>query len=377
MAEGVDQAASAFQAEIAPQPSRPRDEGGRFTASARPEPMFAERPVEGDPDTGDISDGGEDQRLRENERRQADGWVDEGDEARVRARRAANDNQRTANDNQPPERIGEHPDDEEAGGEDKPEGDDKPEEQGPKYEVTVEGQTLEVTLPEALKGYVREQTFYSRMHKVAQAAQAVEQEAATTVQTRDAYMQRLELLHRTLSSLSPQIDWNQEFAADPRSAHQKLQAAAQIQGQVQWAAQEMQREQQARAEEYDRNAAKYANDQFSRFVQEANIPDEKALNSEMSGMRAYAKSLGFTEGEIATVYDKRMLLVLRDAARYRQSTAEQPKPVQPGKGRALVPGASTPQTREVGKRSIDEAMNKLAKSGRLDDAASVFQRLLR
>ena len=377
MADGVDEAASAFQSEISPQPSRPRDEGGRFTGSARPQPMFEPRPIEGDPETGDVNDAGDDQRLRDNERREADGWTSERgsvqDDAPRARRAAANDNQRQANDNEPPEQIGEHAE----GDKDKPEGEDKPEEQGPKYEVTVDGQTLEVSLPEALKGYVREQTFYSRMHKVAQAAQAVEQEAATTVQARDAYMQRLELLHRTLSSLNPQIDWSQEFAQDPRSAHQKLQAAAQIQGQLQWAAAEMQRENQARTEEYDRKAANYANEQFTQFVREANIPDEKTLHSEMSGMRAYAKSLGFSEGEIATVYDKRMLLVLRDAARYRQSTAEQPKPVQPGKGRALVPGASTPHTREVGRRSIDEAMNKLAKSGRLDDAASVFQRLLR
>jgi hypothetical protein len=140
----------------------------------------------------------------------------------------------------------------------------------------------------------------------------------------------------------------------------------------------LQRESQARTAEYDQGVAKYAHEQFSQFVQEANIQDEAALNSEMSGMRAYARLCGFHEGEIATTYDKRMLRVLRDAARYHQQQNEQlPKPVQPGKGRVLVPGASTPQTREVGRRSIDEAMNKLAKSGKLDDATSVFQRLLR
>ena len=370
MADGVDEAASVFQAEIEPGSSRPRDTGGRFVATSRPEPMFPDRETEGDPETGDTSDGGDDPRLRDHERRVADGWSNE------RQRRQANDNQREANDNEPPERIGDHED--EAEGEAKPEGeDDEKAEQGPKYQVTVDGQTHEVTLPEALKGYIREQTFYQRMHKVAEAAKAVEHEAQTTVQTRDAYMQRLELLHRTLSSLAPQIDWDKEFAANPAEAHNKMKAAAQIQGQVQWAAQEMQKEAQARAEEYDRVAAKYSTEQFTEFVREANIPDQKTLDERMTRMRNYAKMRGFNEVEIATVYDKRMLRVLNDAAKYHQSTTDTPKPVQPGAGRVLAPGASTPVTRDVGRRSIDEAMTKLSKTGRLDDAAAVFQRLLR
>jgi hypothetical protein len=337
--------------------------------------MFPERHTEGDPEAGDTRDGGDDLRLRDNERRTADGWQQE--EAPPR-RKAANDNERTANDNQPPERIGAH-DDDEGEGDAKPEGaeDEDGADQGPKYEVTVDGQTVEVTLPEALKGYIREQTFYQRMHKVAEAAKAVETEAQTTLQARDAYMQRLELVHRTLSSLTPQIDWDKEFAANPAEAHNKMKAAAAIQGQVQWAAQEMQKEAQARQQEYDRVSAKYATDQFTEFVREAQIPDEKTLHTEIAQMRAYLKERGFNEPEIATMYDKRMIHVARDAAKYHQSRIATPKPVQPGAGRVLAPGASTPVTRDVGRRSIDEAMNKLSKTGHLDDAAAVFQRLLR
>ena len=82
MADGIDEAAGAFATEIAPA-SRPRDQGGKFVReSANPEPMFSERAVEGDPLTGDTSDGGDDPAFAAREREIADGY--EGTLALVR-----------------------------------------------------------------------------------------------------------------------------------------------------------------------------------------------------------------------------------------------------------------------------------------------------
>jgi hypothetical protein len=407
MADGVDQAADAFRAEIAPASTRPRDDSGRFAASSRPETMFEPRPVEGDPLTGDTRDGGEDARLASRERNIADGWTDQrqGDEGpRPQSRRAAaqgdqsisdgqararsaNDNQEHVNDNAEPERLGPQGElDQDAQGPDglpKPEGDEGDAEgqaepdTSPKYEVTVDGQTFEVSLEEALQGYQREATFHRRMSKVAEARQAVEQEAHGVVQSREAYVQKLDYLQRMLAELTPpQPDWDKEFAQDPRAAHEKQKAYAAIYGKMQWASDEMQREHAQHAQEYDRNAQKYAVDQFTQFVVDANIRDEQSLQNEMSLMRSYGKMRGFQEGELATVYDKRMLLVLRDAALYHQSTKDKPKPVVPGKGKSLAPGVASP-VGSVTRRSLDEAMSKLAKTGRTDDAALVFQRLIR
>ena len=78
MVEGLDEAREAFAQEI-PQATRQRDQAGRFVpTSSKPEPIFAPRDLEGD-DSGDMSDGGADQRLLEQERRVADGRSEEGD----------------------------------------------------------------------------------------------------------------------------------------------------------------------------------------------------------------------------------------------------------------------------------------------------------
>ena len=73
VAEGIDQAASAFERAIDPSPRRQdaadaagaTRQRGRFAQVAeKPEPLFEMRIVEGDPETGDTRDGGDDPRLR-------------------------------------------------------------------------------------------------------------------------------------------------------------------------------------------------------------------------------------------------------------------------------------------------------------------------
>jgi hypothetical protein len=93
-------------------------------------------------------------------------------------------------------------------------------------------------------------------------------------------------------------------------------------------------------------------------------------------MRRAGQEYGFGEQELATVYDPRMLAVLHDASKYRRMTANKPRPVMPDKGRTLAPGAARPMG-SAARRGIDDLQSKLAKSGKLDDAAALFQRLIK
>ena len=403
MADGLDNAARAFQTEIAPGSSQPRDDSGRFAAAGgRPESLFQERDTEGDPLTGDTRDAGDDKRLAEIERRIADGRSEEGDEDRLR--RGVQDREKLRNAAGDGEHRGAEP--EQGGSDDKPEqhdqdaqgndeggGSEGPSEQDAesqfkvttldgkpveRFEVTVDGRPEQVTLDEALAGYIKEATFKTRLNKVHEARQAVEAQAAEVSQWRDAYASRLQQLDRELAELTPQEpDWDKEFATNPAKARADQKAFQAIYGKRQQIAQEMARVAEETRAQNDRNVQRYAIQQFGEFVQEANYRDEKALQSELAVIRSYLRREGFSEAEAATVYDKRMLHVARKAALYDQITgAGKPKPVRPGQGKTLIPGAASP-IGHAARRHIDEAQNRLAKSGRLDDAAAVFQRLLR
>ena len=134
---------------------------------------------------------------------------------------------------------------------------------------------------------------------------------------------------------------------------------------------------QIHAQEADRRLQKYAVDGFSRFVFNSKIPDKPALEKEIASMRRTAFAAGFSEQEVATVYDPRMLGILRKASKYdRMMAAAKPRAEVPGKGRTLTPGAATPLSGNAPRRGLDDARRRLASSGKLDDAADVFRRIL-
>jgi hypothetical protein len=402
MAEGLDQAAQAFHTEINPEAQRPRDDAGRF-AAARPETMFEPRPVEGDPLTGDTRDGGEDARLAAAERRIADGRAEEGDERalqnRARPRNAAPDERHQPADAQP-ERVGEQePGDQDAerpdGGQPREPGegdaegaseqdasgqnwqisvDGKPVE---KLEVMVDGQPHEVSLDEAIKGYVDGETYNRRVAQVGEAVKVIETEYQRATQFRDAYIQNLQHHEEEYAALLPaEPNWDQMYAQDPRAARE-LQKNYQAAQNVLFSMRQRRfQEMQAREQENARRTAEYANNGWEQFKRYTRIADAPTLNNEVSAMRKVAlEYYGFGEHEVSTTYDPRMLAVLYDASKYRRMVASKPRPVMPDKGRTLAPGSARP-IGSAARRGIDDAQRRLAKTGKLDDATAVFMRLI-
>jgi hypothetical protein len=400
VAEGIDQAANAFRDAVGgPEkvtPPPPRDSAGRFQESrSRPEPLFSERQTEGD-EFGDTRDGGENARLRRQEAR-ANGdpfenaVSDDGRKPRTQkpVRSESDDEHQSFGDERRQEQSDDESEPQDQG--ELPDGDESPEdersdpdgesgedaESGQKYEVTVDGRPMEVTLKQALEGYIRTETFHQRMNKVNEASQTVMAEAQRVANARDNYINQNAALEQEIMTLLPQEpNWDQEYARDPASAHSLKKQYDAVGQKLNALRQSRMAAMQEKRAEVARNTETYAKDQFARFVMDNKIPDETALRKEINSMRRTAMSAGFTEQEVATVYDSRMLNVLRKASKYDRLMAAKPKAVVPGKGRALTPG-SAPRIGNAGRRNIDEAQSRLAKTGRIDDAASVFEKIIR
>lgn len=417
MPEGIETAAEAFQQAINPAQTQnetnprappPRDTGGRFAQVAeKPEPFLPIRMVEGDPETGDTSDGGDDVTLRAREREVADGRFDERahrESARQSRQPAAETEGRSGErrlSGQAEERDDAAPDDghlraadEQGDGEAKSAGDEEGADEGAEgatddadlenaqFEITVDGEPQTVTLGELRDGYIRTATFHSRLNKVAEHKHAVEQENVRVGQLRDLYINGLKFLDEDLQALSPpEPDWDAEFARDPQAAHRKMKEyrayngkLAQIRQNRAWAIQNAR-------EDQDRQSAKYATEQFTEFVDQHKklIKDEPSLRRVIGGMRQTALAEGFNETEVAGVYDKRMLNVLFKAWMYDQGMAVRPQAqaALPGPGKALAPGSARPLNGSAGRRNVDEAAKQLARTGRMEDATVFFQRLLR
>jgi hypothetical protein len=405
MPEGLDQAASAFERAIDPSPrqdapSPPRDQRGQFTQTAeRPEPLFEMRIVEGDPETGDTSDGGDNPRLRQRERDIADGRFDERQNVRAerQSREAPAETERESRERSLAESGEERgrtaPDDGHAGADDESDdveaqaaGDEASEgaeddiDEDAQFEITVDGAPQTVSLGELRDGYIRTATFHSRLNKVNEHKQAVEQENARVSQMRDLYINGLTVLDHEISGMMPQEpDWDKEYEKDPLSARRRqkefqtyYQKLSQIRQNRAWAINNAR-------EEQDRASAKYAVEQFTQFVDDHKklIKDEPSLQRVIGGMRKTALAEGFLEHEVAGVYDRRMLNILFKAWMYDQGMAVRPQAALPGPGKSLVPGSARPLNGSAGRRNIDEASKQLARTGKLEDAERYFQRLLR
>jgi hypothetical protein len=257
MAEGVDTAAEAFHQAIDPAQSaseepapqrvadRSRDASGRFAAVAdRPEPIFPLRMIEGDPETGDTSDGGDNPRLRQRERDIADGRFDERQdrETQSRSRQTPAETEGESGERRVSESGEERDhaaaDDGHAGADDEPEGEDADaagDEEGDEdaqYEITVDGESHQVSLGEMRDGYIRTATFHSRLNKVNEHRQVVEQENQRVSQMRDLYINGLTALDHDMSLMFPaEPDWDKEFELNlqRRIGSKRIQAYCQAQ----------------------------------------------------------------------------------------------------------------------------------------------------
>ena len=385
MADGIDEAAGAFATEIAPA-SRPRDQGGKFIRETQaPEPMFPERAVEGDPLTGDTSDGGDDPAFAAREREIADGYegtrrspaeTEGQDRQRRRADRAPQSDNADADDgydlsDREPENISaeSEPD---AAEEDAAEDEDG----SARYEVTVDGQKHEVTLNEALNGYIRQATFHQRMAQVHEAGRELETDHNRLQQGWAMWHKARQDYEEDLINLVPrEPDWDAEFAQDPRAAHDKQKVFQIIYANLARSRQARAEREAYEAEERDRRVQKYAVDGFSKFVMDhiRVMPDEPTLRRNIQSMRRTASTAGFSELEVATVYDPRMLDILWKASKYDRMTAAAPRAVVTGKGKTLAPGAATPLSGNARRSGFDDAQRRLAKSGKISDAAEVFR----
>lgn len=362
MADRIDEAASAFQNEIAPTHEQPRNERGQFESTAKPvDRLFQDREFEDEGD-GDGDETSREQSAKPVERPGRKG----GDSAELEGGEDGREEGET--ETEEPDEEGVEPDGE---------ADEDDGEAGPHYEVKVDGETKTVSLKEALEGYIRTETFHQRMNKLSEAAQIVSQENTKSQQARDYWIKRAQDLEGEFDVLLPkEPNWDDEFARDPRGAHLLKKQFDEVKGRIDAHRQERLKQEQLRTQEQARMTADFAARGQAKFINDHNLHDEAVRTKVINRMRQTAFQHGFSEKEVSEVFDPRMLDVLFEAAEYRRIKANKPKPVIPGKAKSSVSGSGNGASRRTDRRNIDSAQRRLAESGSLEDAANFFKTVL-
>ena len=250
------------------------------------------------------------------------------------------------------------------------------EEQEQTFTVKVDGKKVSVTLQELQDGYSRHQDYTRKVQKVVEERKQVEQEAATIRAERQQYAQLLGALQAQLQSTEPQVDMDRLYNEDPiewvrtkEVMRERQEKALAIQAEQQRLAQLSQYEQQRAMEE------QLSKEKDALLAALPEWRDPKKAQAEKALVVESAKAAGFSEDDLKSVYDHRLVLLLRKAGLYDQmvSKAKGIKPVHNGP-RTAKPGAAG---RVSTTTEAVRAKQRLAKTGRIDDAASAIELLLK
>lgn len=243
-----------------------------------------------------------------------------------------------------------------------------------KVKVRIDGQEVEVTLDEALKGYSRTSDYTRKTQELATQRKAQETEFQQVKGERQMYAQRLAQVQQLMLDLTPQEpDWTKVQTETPEqfpglwaqwSAHKdRLKALADERAAADAAVQ--------RDQETERHT--YLQREHESLV--AALPEwkdaekAKAAKAQMVG---YVKNLGYSTEDIGRITDHRLIVLIDKAMKYDAAQAKKPAIIKKveQKIKTATPGAR--QDKAPDSKS-QKARARLAKSGHVNDAAEAME----
>ena len=247
------------------------------------------------------------------------------------------------------------------------------------YAVKINGEDVEVTIDELQSSYSRQADYTRKTQELAKKRLAVEEQKSEVAKNEAIYKELLPKMEAALSeSLGDEPDWETLYSNDPigyvrerdlwNEKQQKLQA-------VQAEQTRLQEEEQVKQQEQIQKYMQYGEKQILNHVPE--WKDKTIQQEEKLAIRDHAiNDLGFTAEEINQVYDYRLLLGLRNSwMQNKTQKAVKKKPTQKASARNRVakPGSVS---RKKTSTPLKKSKARLAKSGKVQDAAKVFEQLI-
>jgi hypothetical protein len=240
-------------------------------------------------------------------------------------------------------------------------------------EVKVDGEKQKITLKTLKENYSGEKAIEKRYYQAQEARKAAEAQANEVYVRNQQAIAKLQQIDQVLTNLQPNINWEELRARDPLQYALKREEFRDIQDKQNAVRQEAQRVTQEQA--------KLQTDAQERFVEseamslrtkmpELNDPDKaKAI---MGKLTTAAEHYGYTPQELAGVMDHRAMLVLRDAARYRDLVAKKAElsgkvePAAPTKTLRTIAAQPAAQSTQRKEQAI---INRAKASGKVEDVA--------
>lgn len=255
-----------------------------------------------------------------------------------------------------------------------PSGDDDPE-----VTVKIDGKDVTVKLSELKGSYQKDKAAQQRFEQAAELRKQAEVETQKAQAERQAYAQKLQGIHSQLSvalQQQQQIDWEALKASDPVEFVNQVRLAQERQALYQKTTAEMQQLHALnQAEQQKALAAHIAKQNEALLERLPEWKDEAKATAEKAALRNYLIREGYADEDVGNITDARAVLMARKAMLYDQmiekaSAASKKVATLPQK--VERPGVG--DTQPLDKRS--SAYQRLQRTGRVEDAASLFASIL-
>ena len=245
------------------------------------------------------------------------------------------------------------------------------------FTVKVDGQEVEVTQEELVNGYSRQQDYTRKTQELSQQRKTIEQKQSELEQRDAIYSQLLPKMEAQLNSaLGEEPDWNSLYEDDPVGYVRQQQVWNEQKQKLEAVQAEQQRLQQESFVEQQKLIQQQVEEGQTKLLEV--IPEwqnQEVANKEKAEIASYATEvLGYTQEEINSVYDWRALLGLRKAwLSDKIAETVKKKPTQKAPARVARPGTANKRKSVA---PVKRAKQRLAKSGKVQDAAKVFEQLI-
>lgn len=242
--------------------------------------------------------------------------------------------------------------------------------------VKIDGKDEQVPLDELTKGYSRTQDYTRKTQALAQERKAFQAERETVQAERQQYATYLTQLKEALESAQPkEPDWDQLRMENPEEFAAKWAEWSQHKQRVDAVEKErLETMQRFTAEQVQRFKERVESERGLLLEKVPAWKDDGVRQKEKAEMMEYAMLNGFTADDVNEIVDHRAIVLLRKAMLFDK--AEQARATAKAKIEKVTtvvkPGSNKP------KRPMSEATKaqlKLVKTGRVADAAKVFEQL--
>ena len=264
--------------------------------------------------------------------------------------------------------------------EEEQEDDETEEEEQPRYKVKAAGEEKEVTLDELVKGYQLGADYTKKTTEVAEQRKANDAERAAIEEAkyaRDTYAQRLQAIEQFITSQTPQEDLSYLKENDPIGYAVKVAELSEKKDQLnairaeQYRIGQIQQSEQAQA--MQQRVAEEAQ-KLTAILPEFSDPTKgETVRKEI---RNYGKTLGFTDEELSNVYDSRHVVTLHKAMMYDKLQKSKPAITKKVSEAPKMLKAGSGNTKPNNSETIKKQTQQLRESGRVRDAAALFENLI-